>query len=83
MTMPSFNNITWERLEREGAVTYPVDAPDVPGNDIIFSNGFPDGERPREDRTGQHSAAGRSSRIWNTRWFCRRAACWSIGIRAR
>ncbi len=41
MTMPSFNNITWERVEREGSVTYPVDAPDVPGNDIIFNGGFP------------------------------------------
>ena len=41
MTMPSFNNITWERLEREGAVTYPVDGPTVPGNDIIFDKGFP------------------------------------------
>ncbi|HTT03404.1 MAG TPA: formate dehydrogenase subunit alpha [Steroidobacteraceae bacterium] len=41
MTMPSMKNITWERLEREGAVTYPVDAPDVPGNDIIFDKGFP------------------------------------------
>jgi formate dehydrogenase major subunit len=40
-TMPSFNNITWERLEREGAVTYPVDAPDQPGNEIIFYSGFP------------------------------------------
>ena len=40
-TMPSFANITWERLEREGAVTYPVDAPDKPGNEIIFSSGFP------------------------------------------
>ena len=39
--MPSFANITWERLEREGAVTYPVDAPDVPGNEIIFYAGFP------------------------------------------
>jgi formate dehydrogenase major subunit len=39
--MPSFNNITWERLEREGAVTYPVDAPDKPGNEIIFYTGFP------------------------------------------
>ena len=38
---PSFNNITWERLEREGAVTYPVDAPDKPGNEIIFYSGFP------------------------------------------
>jgi formate dehydrogenase major subunit len=39
--MPSLNNITWERLEREGAVTYPVDAPDKPGNEIIFWAGFP------------------------------------------
>ena len=40
-TMPSFDNITWERLVREGAVTYPVDAPDKPGNEIIFRAGFP------------------------------------------
>jgi formate dehydrogenase major subunit len=39
--MPSLNNITWERLEREGAVTYPTDAPDKPGNEIIFATGFP------------------------------------------
>ena len=39
--MPSFRNITWERLEREGAVTYPVDGPDQPGNEIIFAQGFP------------------------------------------
>jgi formate dehydrogenase major subunit len=41
MATPSFANITWERLEREGAVTYPVDAPDKPGNEIIFYAGFP------------------------------------------
>jgi formate dehydrogenase major subunit len=39
--MPSLRNITWERLEREGSVTYPADAPDKPGNDIIFTTGFP------------------------------------------
>ena len=39
--MPSLKNITWERLEREGAVTYPVDDPNLPGNEIIFSTGFP------------------------------------------
>jgi formate dehydrogenase major subunit len=39
--MPAWRNITWERLEREGAVTYPVDAPDRPGNEIIFAAGFP------------------------------------------
>src|SRR5579863_6324071 len=40
-TMPSLKNITWERVVREGSVTYPVDGPDQPGNDIIFSDGFP------------------------------------------
>ena len=39
--MPSLNNITWQRLEREGAVTYPCDAPDQPGTEIVFANGFP------------------------------------------
>ncbi|MBE0703511.1 MAG: molybdopterin-dependent oxidoreductase, partial [Afipia sp.] len=39
--MPSLKNITWERLEREGAVTYPVDDPHKPGNEIIFTTGFP------------------------------------------
>jgi len=39
--MPSLNNITWDRLVREDAVTYPVDGPDVPGNEILFAEGFP------------------------------------------
>jgi len=39
--MPSLNNITWERINREGSVTYPVDGPDIPGNEIIFSRSFP------------------------------------------
>src|SRR6476619_5244838 len=39
--MPSLKNITWDRLVREGAVTYPVDASDQPGNEIIFTTGFP------------------------------------------
>ena len=39
--MPSLANITWERVEREGSVTYPVDGPDQPGHDIVFGNGFP------------------------------------------
>ncbi|WOJ89627.1 formate dehydrogenase subunit alpha [Methylocapsa polymorpha] len=39
--MPSLANITWERVEREGAVTYPVDSADAPGNEIIFTTGFP------------------------------------------
>lgn len=39
--MPSLKNITWERLLREDAVTYPCDAPDQPGHEIIFSQSFP------------------------------------------
>jgi formate dehydrogenase major subunit len=39
--MPSLNNISWERLVREGAVTYPVDSTDQPGNEIIFTTGYP------------------------------------------
>jgi len=39
--MPSLKNITLERLEREGAVTYPVDDPFNQGNEIIFTTGFP------------------------------------------
>jgi formate dehydrogenase major subunit len=41
--MPSLENITWQRLEREDSVTYPCDAPDRPGNEIMFAEGFPTG----------------------------------------
>jgi formate dehydrogenase major subunit len=39
--MPALENITWERVEREDHVTYPVDGPDVPGRDVVFDKGFP------------------------------------------
>ena len=39
--MPSLDNISWERIERESAVTYPADAPDKPGHDVVFDKGFP------------------------------------------
>ncbi len=39
--MPSLRNITWDRLVREDAVTYPCDAPDKPGNEIMFAQSFP------------------------------------------
>ena len=39
--MPSLDNITWERVDRESSVTYPCPAPDQPGQDIVFSEGFP------------------------------------------
>ncbi|MGH7248392.1 MAG: molybdopterin oxidoreductase family protein, partial [Pseudomonadota bacterium] len=39
--MPSLDNISWERVERESSVTYPADAPDRPGRDVVFDQGFP------------------------------------------
>src|SRR5215207_10821449 len=39
--MPALDNITWDRIEREDHVTYPVDGPDVPGHDVVFDKGFP------------------------------------------
>jgi len=41
LAMPSLNGITWERLQREGSVTYPCDAEDQPGHEIVFGEGFP------------------------------------------
>ncbi len=39
--MPSLNNITWQRLESERAVTYPSLSPSDPGQAIVFADGFP------------------------------------------
>jgi formate dehydrogenase major subunit len=39
--MPSLDNIPWDRVERESAVTYPSDAIDQPGHDVVFDKGFP------------------------------------------
>jgi formate dehydrogenase major subunit len=39
--MPALANISWDRVEREDAVTYPTDGPDKPGHDVVFDKGFP------------------------------------------
>jgi len=41
MVMESFDNITWDRLETENAVTYPSLSPTDPGQAIVFADGFP------------------------------------------
>ncbi|GJL90234.1 MAG: formate dehydrogenase subunit alpha [Minwuia thermotolerans] len=47
-SMKSFDNITWERLETEAAVTYPSLSPEDPGQPIVFGDGFPrEGGRAR------------------------------------
>jgi len=85
--MPSLDNISWERIEREDAVTYPCDAPDKPGRDVVFDNGFP---RPGglgklvaakltpPDETPDHEypfvlSTGRQLEHWHTGSMTRRA----------
>ncbi len=41
MSMNSLKNITWGRLEAQGAVTYPSLSPDDPGQAVVFGDGFP------------------------------------------
>ena len=40
-TMPSIGGITWDRLEREGAVTYPCMKEGDPGQPVVFVDTFP------------------------------------------
>ncbi len=39
--MPSIAGISWERLEQSGAVTYPCESEDDPGQAVIFTDHFP------------------------------------------
>ena len=41
LNMKSLSNITWERIETEGAITYPSLTPTDPGQPIVFADGFP------------------------------------------
>ena len=41
LNMKSFDNITWDRLANENAVTYPSLSPEDPGQPIVFGDGFP------------------------------------------
>jgi formate dehydrogenase major subunit len=86
--MPSLDNISWDRVERESAVTYPCDAPDQPGHAVVFADGF-----PRPGKLGKLVAAklsppdeepdtaypfvlttGRQLEHWHTGAMSRRAA---------
>ncbi len=86
--MPSLDNITWERLRAESAVTYPCKAPDRPGMDIVFGDGFPtpDGrarlvpasivppdEQP-DDEYPMVLTTGRQLEHWHTGAITRRAS---------
>ena len=39
--MESIKGISWARLEREDALTYPCDSDEDPGQEVIFGDGFP------------------------------------------
>lgn len=41
LNMKSLDNITWDRLEGQNAVTYPSLSPEDPGQPIVFGDGFP------------------------------------------
>jgi formate dehydrogenase major subunit len=85
--MPSLNNIPWERVERESSVTYPAEAIDKPGKEVVFDKGFP---RPGgfgklvaaklqpPDETPDHEfpfilTTGRQLEHWHTGAMTRRA----------
>jgi formate dehydrogenase major subunit len=86
--MPSLDNISWDRVERESSVTYPSDAPDQPGHDVVFGDGFPteDGRgkivpaviRPPDERPDAEYpyvlTTGRQLEHWHTGAMTRRAA---------
>jgi formate dehydrogenase major subunit len=86
--MPSLENISWDRLERESSVTYPSDAPDKPGHDVVFADGFPRPgglaklvaaklSPPDERPDGQYPmilTTGRQLEHWHTGAMTRRAS---------
>ena len=50
--MPSIAGITWERLEREHAVTYPCEREGDPGTRVVFTEQLPHRDGPRPVRSG-------------------------------
>ncbi len=86
--MASLANITWDRLEREDSVTYPCVGPDVPGQDVVFTDVFPrEGGRARfvatefiksdelpDDEYPMYLSTGRILEHWHTGVMTRRAA---------
>ncbi len=52
-TMKSLDNISWDRLEQQDAVTYPSLSATDPGQPIVFGDGF-----PRANRRAKFTPAG-------------------------
>jgi len=87
-TMPSIGGITWERLEREHAVTYPCEQEGDPGEPVVFVDDFPrEGGKarfvpadiiPADERPDAEYAmvliTGRQLEHWHTGSMTRRAS---------
>ena len=85
--MKSLDNITWERLENDDAVTYPSFSETDPGQPIVFTEGFPRPEgrarftpatiiQPDEEPDAQYPyilITGRQLEHWHTGSMTRRA----------
>ena len=63
--MPALDNISWDRVEQESAVTYPSDAPDQPGHDVVFGDGFPTQDGRGKLVPAKITAARRAARCAN------------------
>lgn len=86
--MESLRGITWERLEREGAVTYPCDDERHGGHEVLFGDGFPTPSRkarivpaaivpPDEQPDSEYPiilTTGRVLEHWHTGAMTRRAS---------
>ena len=85
--MGSIKGISWDRLLREGSVTYPCDSEDQPGREVMFGDGFPTAsgrgrmvpvgmippdERP-DDEYPMVLSTGRVLEHWHTGAITRRA----------
>ncbi|HSF46879.1 MAG TPA: formate dehydrogenase subunit alpha, partial [Burkholderiales bacterium] len=86
--MPSIAGITWERLLREGSVTYPCEDESDPGQPVVFTESFPTAtgrakfvpadiipadERPDEEYP-MVLITGRQLEHWHTGSMTRRAS---------
>ena len=61
-TMPSLKNISWERIDREDSVIYPVEGARRARRRDRLHGRLPDGRRPRQDRARGPAAARRGAR---------------------
>jgi formate dehydrogenase major subunit len=86
--MPSIAGISWERLQREGSVTYPCESETDPGQPVVFVDHFPTAtgrarfvpadvipaaERP-DDNYPMVLITGRQLEHWHTGAMTRRAS---------